>query len=447
MDDTGCTLTLFGSFGPASLPPGGMTWPPAQPLREPLIHGIAEGIRFSVVNSECHWPRPPRALGTEQWRAEAAIEAHLELPAEGQLLLYSGLGIDLQHLARWARAPGFDQRFYYDSERIEVGVQPHTLESCALPSGVTLTIRQGIDSETIGDTEGVAIRHPVAVWIDDTTPATWQSLLNTWLQPIQVLVWLATATPGWVDRLWVRTRNIDGDLSWARLWLPLVQPLRESDLLPGDLLFFARDLPGGFCKGLERWLLLWEELQHVIGPLFSRVRAPFTYANDRLYTAVAAIEAYHRYCTDTARDLPKAEHKARVERLATVLRVHAPDLEEWAVNAARPFNHRAIWRRIVDVAECTGLVGTELLANKAEPFARAVEKARHGQAHALAGSESPLGDSGRLYLAATAVTWLLRFGWLVDLGFPTHTAEASILRNSQFQWAVSSLRPTLSDLG
>src|SRR5690606_19002316 len=134
------------------------------------------------------------------------------------------------------------------------------------------------------------------------------------------------------------------------------------------------------------WLALWSELQHVLGPLYARAAAPFAYANDRFYTAVAAVEAYHRYCVESEQDLPRVEHRKRVARIDGLLTEHAPELREWAVNAVTPFNRIPLWRRIVDVVDTLPDLGSSLLGGRTEAFAKAVESSRHGHAHALQGS-------------------------------------------------------------
>ena len=64
-----------------------------------------------------------------------------------------------------------------------------------------------------------------------------------------------------------------------------------------------------------------------------------------------------------------------------MLTQHAPQLADWAVGAAQPFNRAPLWRRLLAIIQRTGVVGTQLLGSHAERFAQEVEAARHGHAH------------------------------------------------------------------
>lgn len=103
--DRGNTLVLFGTFAEWDCGKDGrrvVTFPMAEPLREPMVHGFAGGTEFTLLNAECSFPRPPTGYGTEQWRAEAALEGHLVPSADGSLPLFRALRVSLQHLPVWA---------------------------------------------------------------------------------------------------------------------------------------------------------------------------------------------------------------------------------------------------------------------------------------------------------------------------------------------------------
>ena len=442
IDDRGCILVLFGSFASWNyddLTRGAVAFPLDEPLIEPLIHGYANGKMVSLLDAQCTFPRLPGALGTERWRARAAIEAHLD-PGEEEPT-FTGLRMHLQHLGAWARARGVQERFDVREERLEVAAKTHQLASCVLPSGAKVAIEQQVG--TSHDAGAYSIRQPVSLAIEPPTAAPWLDLLNAWLQPWEVLLWVATASAGRVESLYVRPTNLS-EARWCRLWVPLVRSGAEADreLWPSDLLFTADEFPRGFCRGLDRWLEIWDDLRHVVGPLFARDRAPFVYANDRFYTAAAAVEGYHRYCSESGADVATADHRARVARLDSILSAWAPDLREWAVNAARPFNHVPLWRRFADVICSAGAVGESIVGVHGETFARQVASARHGHAHALEGPR--LGDeSGSLYFAARALVWLLRLTLMVDLGFDLDDAASRITKHDSFRWTAEEIRGSL----
>ena len=446
--DRGNTLVLFGTFAEWDCGKDGrrvVTFPMAEPLREPMVHGFAGGTEFTLLNAECSFPRPPTGYGTEQWRAEAALEGHLVPSADGSLPLFRALRVSLQHLPVWARAQDVDQRFDIDRRRIEVGVEPHTLATAVLPSGATITIEQGVRTNNEGAV--FAITQPVSLTIEIAEAITWTGLLNEWLLPVQVLLWLATARESWVESVEVRIETEDEHPTFARLRIPLLQPdpeTAQNSLLLQDVLFFADELPSGFESGFSRWMEIWGNLRHVIGPLFARSRAPFVYADDRFSTAAAAIEAYHRFLADDERDLPRREHRGRVERLRGVLVDAAPDLADWAVNAATPFNRIPMWRRVVELIARAGTAGERLVGDHAVWFANEVEDARHGHAHARPARAGLTAEGGGLYLAAAGLVWLLRVNVLIDLGFEQESAVRRVVSNHNFQWVADELR-TLVD--
>jgi len=266
------------------------------------------------------------------------------------------------------------------------------------------------------------------------------------------LMGLAVTEPGWTERLTVRVEpQQDQPLPWVQLWVPLMQPgaePRDRRVLPSDVLFFADELPGGFSEGLPKWFEMWADLHHVLGPVFARARAPFVYANDRFYTAVTALEAYHRHWKDTGQEVPRQAHKARVARLSDVLAREAADLEYWAVNAATPFNRMPLWRRIIEIADRVQPVRDGLFGSNLERFARETERARHGHAHALdtSKSDATIAEGADLYLAASALVWLLRASLMLDLGLDDQLVISRVVSHPQFQWTAEALRDLLEQL-
>jgi hypothetical protein len=228
-----------------------------------------------------------------------------------------------------------------------------------------------------------------------------------------------------------------------------MQPSRaasQSDLLPDDVLFFVSDIPGGFADGVRRWLEVWHRERHILGPLFARDRAPFAYSDDRFYTAAAAVEAYHREHAPSTRDLPRAEHHDRVDRLREVLDREAPDLTEWATNAATSFNRSPMWKRVAQVIEETGPVAQRLVGDQLEAFAQLVVDARDGHAHALDDETALEEEAGGLYVAARALSWVLRTHYLKDLGLDLSFATERVMQHREFE-LISERMQSLKRLG
>ena len=445
LDDRGVTLALLGSFFDWT---GfdfaqGVGIPLDAPQTVAVIHGRTMKP-LSVLNARCDFPVLPGAEGFEVWHASAVVGAHVVGPEEGAEPTFSGVRFELESLPAWSRARGVAQRF--GERRTEVVVQPHDLGSGQLPSGEQVSIEQvAVTSE---ERLQYQIRQPVRISIEGATPATWTKLLNRWLQPLQVLLWLATGVTGSVEAMEVRLPEPEEySPKWARLWASLVEPTSTSgrELHPNDVLFFADELPGGFVPGLTTWLSLWADLRHVLGPVYARASAPFAYANDRFYTAVAAIEGYHRFCVESERDLSRVEHRERVARIERLVSDHAPDLRDWVINAVQPFNRIPLWRRIVHIAEALPALNSDLFGNHLRTFAKAVEDARHGHAHALESSRSI--ESGEwLYVSADALVWILRACVMVDLGIGVDSTQDRIRQHERFRWTARRLREALRAL-
>jgi hypothetical protein len=446
LDDDGVNLTLFGSLFDWS---GydmtkGVDFPLTEPHRLPVIHGMTiEPV--SVLNVETELPMFPGADGFEGWRDDAVVGAHLSAD-DGAEPQFTGVQMELDTLPACARARRIAGRVWFKSGRKELIVQPHELAAARLSGGESIAIRQhALTNESPLE---YTIRSPVVMTIDNLPASSWREILNTWLQPIQVLLWISTAVPARTQKLQMRLQP-DGDgfrKSWAQLWVPLVEPRAStSNLNSHDVLFVVDELPGGFGRGIERWLNTWQSMRHVLGPLHARAIAPFAYADDRFYTAIAAIEGYHRYCSDTERDLVRAQHRARVRRIETIVSEQAPDLRAWAVNGLQQFNRIPLWRRIVEIANVLPNISSDLFGDKVEIFARAVESARHGHAHALEG-KGDLSTGLDLYVAADALVWILRACVLIDLGFDVPECEARVRNHQRFRWTSRTLQNALAEI-
>lgn len=249
----------------------------------------------------------------------------------------------------------------------------HLLAKTVLPGGETCEIEQAPSFDT--SWARFAMAHSVVFRVLPDRPQTWHGLLRNYLQPLEALLWIASPDHNWVIE--VKVLHVSQDQrqrQWIRLHAPLVQPYyappsRDSDR--DDFLFVSGELPAGgtdsspgFEVGYPHWLGVWNELRSVLIPVLSRSRAPYAYADDRLVTAAAALEALDKYSRKaTGRltsDLSTDEHELRVAELKRILDEHAtPGLADWAV-AAKSMNHIGLRQRIEAMIEFCGDVGKAL---------------------------------------------------------------------------------------
>jgi ApeA N-terminal domain 1 len=418
------------------------TYPLSQPLRIPVVYGLAPKA-MSVLGAWCSIPRTPIMSGAEVWNAQAVVEAHIE-PADRDPT-FDGMSVGLPALAAWSKAVDLSVTYDWSGEgQTTVTFKRHSLATATLADETVIRIDQ--EPATNHGAREFTVRQPVRLTVRTPVESTWSDLLNGWVQPVQVLLWVASGQPGGVVDPMVRLEQEDiRNTGWARLRFSTIERSDEREVDAWDLLFTADELPGGFQAGIERWLQMWSEMKHILVPVFGRARAPFAYANDRFYTAVTGIEAHHRHRAESSRDLPKAQHKQRVNRIREIVHEHEPDLEEWAVNAVQEFNRIPLWRRIVEMANELPDIADALFGDSVEVFARAAEGARIGHAHALNRSLE-IDDGVALSAAADALTWLLRASMLVDLGFNAASVQARVLKHHQFPWVANQTRDLVATL-
>ena len=269
--DRGPNLTLLGSladWGDTDFSRG-VGFPLSIPHKIPVIHGTSSRS-LSVLGATCDFPKLPHVEGTETWHAEAVVEAHVGGGAGEPT--FDGLRMELEGLPAWSRARGVSV-VLSPGRRTQVTVEPHELATGTLASGVTVSIHQA--AFTSDGALEYQIRQPVTLAVEGVQPTSWSSLLNDWLQPIQVLLWLAGGHVGRAEKLELPVPPTDPlAAKWARLWVSLVEP-SGSSRSRYEFLFFAHELRGGFAEGLDSWFTLWSELRHILGPLYARASAPF----------------------------------------------------------------------------------------------------------------------------------------------------------------------------
>ena len=261
------------------------------------------------------------ALGTERWSVDAVVEGHLT-PASDGVQRFGGVSVELDLLPLWSARCRIEERWLSEVAGVEMSAAAARLFECDLRAGVHLRIEQGL--ATTRGRSRTAITQPVSATFEVAEPETWRLLLDEWLQPLQVLIWVATGEVGRIDRMEVLVESppeVRHPIRWRRLRAPVLQPDgRDEDdgVLSTDVLFFADELPDGFGAGFARWLQLWAEFGDAIGPLFARQRVRFVYSNDRFYSAASAIEASYRYHTGSGENLGAAAHQSRLDTLPTL---------------------------------------------------------------------------------------------------------------------------------
>lgn len=304
-----CRLTLSGSLVPDIDHTDEL-------VEFPVIHGDSSGKQLSLLNTSCSSVLGP-FTGSEEWIGDAIIESHVAT-RDGEPS-FSKLRTSLPFLHAWLQLPRIGITDLTDEPGVTVVAKPVLVHETEVSEGAVIRLFHSLDWSISGQV--LTLSQPVNVVLTTETLKSWRRMLEHDIGPLEALVWLATARHVGVGDLWVwHQGDPDWPAEWVRLHAPLVRPKdsgRRIDLHPYEMLFSADELPGGFDHGIRHWYRLWQRYSGIVIPLLALDRAPFSYTDDRFSTAVSAAEGYHALRFGD-RDLPKPDHRARVEALRAV---------------------------------------------------------------------------------------------------------------------------------
>lgn len=230
-----------------------------------------------------------------------------------------------------------------------------------------------------------------------------------------------------------------GSKNWTTLLLRLIdleRPARsEKALVPPELLFGVKDLPGGFERGLQRWFRTRERLDAAFTLFLGAGYAPFI-DTDQVFMAFAqAAEVLHRIAVGGT-PLPKAEHRRRV-KLATAAIADA-DLREWAGSVLGASNYLHLSDRLSEVVAGLGELKGPLTNNDPERFVRRVVKTRNYLTHRDLQHDEVLDLVGQHWYGQ-ALGWMVRTWLLDELGLGKKAARRRVAGNLQYRAIVRNL--------
>jgi hypothetical protein len=398
----------------------------------PVIHGEASGKQLSLVNASRFSSFAGRFAVEEEWLGDAVIESHVD--TEDGEPPFSKLRTTFPYLHVWLGIGPMSVDDLANEKGIHVVAKPTVVHDTELQDGVRLQLYHSLEwTSAVG---AVTVKQPVNVVVTLETPIPWRRIVKQYLAPFEGLLWLTSARHvGSEDlRLWHQS-DPDGRQEWVQLHAPFVRPSesgrRKRELHRYELLFLADELPGGFDVGLRRWYGLWETYSTIIEPLMGLDRAPFSYTDDRFSTSVAAAEGYHALRFGD-RDLPKPDHRQRVESLREVIADNAPKLLEWIVPVAEGANRIPLKRRLKYLMSLADNVGLALAGGHQDRFVEEIEEVRNGYAHGRHSERRLRSDSGARHWAAEAVKWLIRTAMLCELGFTEADVARRIMKHPDF---------------
>jgi len=203
---------------------------------------------------------------------------------------------------------------------------------------------------------------------------------------------------------------------------PTILSLRRSPIA-GDIL-------------LSRWFDLWVKHRETFTLLLAPLYAPFMYSEHGFSSTFQSAEALHDMVLPT-RDLPKADHRTRVDAAvkALVAAQLDPALVEWASKVLCSRNDKPLGRKIQDLVTSTGSVGETVLA--ADPdFGATTAVARTGVSHGGAGKTL---DSTARYWYGQVLRWVVRTRLLMELLDDHAEAQGRVLGRAPFRRALKEI--------
>jgi len=443
IDSGQSTLTTFGSLaGEDGLPVLADPWRDEDVEKIPMVWGVSEdGSRLTLLEltslgGNLSWPG--EWTTRQQWICECAIGGHIE-PV--QPVTFSSIAFGLSDLSAWLGTPRPEEKRTIKPHRLDLSVVTH--EMAEFEHG-DVTIHFDGSFGTRSGFDSITVDYPARITASTSVELTWQELVNRAATPIEVLLWVATGRFSALDDLRVR---LDGPHPvYERLWVSLLLPRRfeppRRRLVGNEVLFLADEIPGGLEAGLHSWFDIWGDIRPAFGPVIARYRAPFSYANDRFHSAVAALESYST-SKHGKRALSKGERNRRVELVRKSLDISAPDLTDWVLEALEQAHYHTLRSRLERLLDEAGAIGDALVGDDMNGFISAIVKARDAYAHSapiVGGVEG----GAALHWAAEGLNWLLRYYALIEIGFGKEPATERVVNNNTFVQVTERLREAVA---
>lgn len=380
---------------------------------------------------------PDMTTTRQQWIVGSAIGALIE-PVDP--VTFSSMTFGLTDLSTWLQTPRHAQDIRWDNPKVDVSAHaPDTAEvefdHLAIRFGGQLAVQNGFDS--------VTVNYPARVTCTPSDEMKWQEIVNTTVTPIEVLLWIASGRFSALEQPRVK---LEGERpQYFPLWVSPLEPngfTRPEHRRPHqDLLYTAADVPGGLESGVTRWFAIWDDISAAFGPVIARYRAPFTYANDRFYAAVAALESYSAW-KHGKRAIRKTERNRRIELVRKSLDASSPDLTDWVLDALDKAHYHTLRTRMHLLLDEAGPISEALVGDDRDEFITGVIKARDAYAHS-ARIVGAIEGGAALHWAAQGLNWLLRYHALGEIGFDPDQARERLLSNHTFNQEANRLRDEL----
>jgi hypothetical protein len=291
----------------------------------------------------------------------------------------------------------------------------------------------------------------VQVQIKFVEPKPWAELSADWVRTLQHFLIVALGRPVQLVKAFAVPSGYDGHRGWPRVITPWLQ--RDINLDPSLTALYSYTtsslIPGDqFIANCQTLLDGWWRVARAHEDAITRLTAPsyarFMYFENECAVIAQAFESLYLESFSSKRELPRLEHRARVDRVVEALSgpsIGLPDVDvEWARNVLGTRNDKSFGGQ---VAEILGLVGSRLealLAERVPELPREIEGLRHAVSHGRAPGSDQRRRTNReaQYFVKELATWMLRVALLNEAGFDAASAHAADNHNVNF--AIDRLR-------
>lgn len=362
-------LKLNGRFGPLTGFEG---------TEYSVVHGLSGSQQITLRQA---WENSS-TFGTGLPTQEFLIGS-VWLGAHVDVFTIIGLSLQLEHLAEWFELAG-PRRTSAAAERGAVTaahVSRDPLRADLVNARITLQAAH-IAATTPGS---LTLSSTAAFDAELPEPRSYDDVDRDVIRPLLNLVALATTRAPAIVELAVtvpaealaQTSRSRGarEVRVLASWLVRVGSDARS-LLPGELVFHARDVAPDFAGAMGAWLRAHETLGTACDLYFGNLVAPPRFLETRFIVHCQAAEALHAQRFPNLR-MTREDHERRMKRVLDAL---TPDDQAWVGLAIRSSNQKSLRDRVAELARNAPASVQEIIGD-VDVFAERVVRRRNDVTH------------------------------------------------------------------
>jgi ApeA N-terminal domain 1 len=363
-----CSLELIGSLSDSPLGDDDKVIP--------IVHGAADGHFITLI--DCSTAGASTRFGPDCETSYQRLRPHCAIIGMHLLSkseeVFHGIDVEVDNLTSWAATTRIKRTDLPETRLPVYEVMPFHAPSAAF-EGKTIDLlmpytwrtREGTSDRTL------TIREQMIVRITSSIPTTWEGLLST-ARSFRDLMTLVSRRPSSIRAVHLHQRRDDGDTESFELIdrnFPDAKPPEEP---PNVFLFYLSDVD--FQDLIHRWENLRRRIGVAVHALFSLDYLPSGYVENRILSAAAVAESFHRGLFPEARGLEGTRHQKLLQHLD---KLDDRSLRHWAKNRLR--NDCGYMDRLLALSELPSQSAVNELLTDRLVWARWLRDSRNALAH------------------------------------------------------------------